>query len=138
MKSLKLIIAGIALIFSGIVQAQVSVTIGTPPPWGPAEASGVRFYYLPDIEMYFDVNTAEYVYFSGGTWIHTRELPPAYRGHDLYREYKVPLRDYHGDSPWERHEEHHKSYPKGYNHGHYQKTFGEHPGKGDHDDHDKH
>jgi hypothetical protein len=65
MKPLKLAIAGVAIIFSGLLSAQVAVTIGTPPPWGPAEAPGIRFYYLPDIQMYFDVNTGEYVYFSG-------------------------------------------------------------------------
>jgi hypothetical protein len=130
MKTLKLIIAGIALIFSSTTQAQVSVTIGTPPPWGPAEAAGVRFYYIPDIGVYFDVNAGEYVYYSGGTWVHAHELPPAYGHYDLYRGYKVPLREYHGEHPWENHAVYIKTYPKGYNHGHYQKTFGER-----HDDH---
>jgi len=139
MKTLKLVITGIALILSGIMQAQVSVTIGTPPPWGPSEAAGVRFYYLPDIQMYFDVNTGEYVYNSGGAWIHTRDLPARYHDYDLYKAYKVPLRDYHGEKPWENHRDYHKNYPKGYHKGEYQKPFKE---RGDedhgHDDHDKH
>jgi len=128
MKTLKLMIAGIVLIFAGGLQAQVSVTIGTPPPWGPAEATGVRFYYMPDIGVYFDVNTGEYVYLSHGAWIHAHELPGVYRHYDLYTGYKVPLRDYHGERPWENHAVYVKSYPKGYNHGQYQKTFGERPG----------
>lgn len=133
MKTVRLIIAGIAILISGILPAQVAVTI-TPPPWGPAEAPGIRFYFIPDIDVYFDVNTGEYVYFSNGAWIHAHELPPAYRHYDLYKAYKVPLRDYHGETPWEKHDDHHKAYPKGYKHGEHQKTFGERP----HDDHDKH
>ena len=130
MKTLKLTIAAIALILSGALQttrAQVSVTIGTPPPWGPAEASGIRFYYIPDIGVYYDVNTGDYVYFSEGAWIHAHELPLAYRHFDLYRGYKVPLRDYHGERPWENHRVFVKSYPKGYNHEMHQKTFRERP-----------
>jgi len=125
MKTLKLVIAGIAIFFSGLLSAQVSVTVGTPPPWGPAEASGIRFYYMPDIQMYFDVNSGEYVYFSGGTWVHTTTLPARYRHYDFYKEYKVPLRDYHGEHPWENHGAYHKSYPKGYHKGEYQKPFEE-------------
>jgi hypothetical protein len=131
MKNMKLIIGGFFIVLAGMLSAQVSVTIGTPPPWGPAEASGIRFYYIPDIQTYYDVNTGEYVYFSGGVWVHTRELPPAYRHYDLYGGYKVPLRDYHGERPWEGYKEHHKSYPRGYNRGQHQKTFGERP----HDEH---
>jgi hypothetical protein len=133
MKTLRLVIAGIALILSGTlqtIQAQVSITIGTPPPWGPAEASEVRFYYIPDIEVYFDVNTGEYIYLSDGAWIRANSLPPAYRDYDLYGAYKVPLREYRGEKPWENHGEYHKNYPKGYYKGHHQKTFKENPGKG--------
>jgi hypothetical protein len=136
MRTLKLAIAGIVLLFSGLLHAQVSVTIGTPPPWGPAEAAGTRFYYLPDIQMYFDVNTGEYVYYSGGAWIHTRDLPARYHNYDFYKAYKVPLRDYKGEKPWENHKEYHKNYPKDYHKGEYQKPFKERPGDPDHhDDH---
>jgi hypothetical protein len=137
MKTLRLIIAAIALMLFGALQtthAQISVTIGTPPPWGPAEAPGIRFYYLPDIEVYFDVNTGEYIYLSDGAWIRARNLPRAYADYDLYGAYKVPLREYHGERPWDNHRDYHKNYPRGYNKGHYQKTNGERPDK-DHKDH---
>jgi hypothetical protein len=123
MKTLKLAIAGMAILFSGIVTAQVAVTVGTPPPWGPSEASGIRFYYIPDIQMYYDVNSGEYAYYSGGAWVHTTVLPARYKSYDFYKAYKVPLRDYHGDRPWENHTAYHKSYPKSYHRGEYQKPF---------------
>jgi hypothetical protein len=141
MKQLKLIVAGLLLVLAGTMHAQVSlnVQVGTPPAWGPAEASGVRYYYLPDIHMYYDVNSSSYIYLSHGNWIHATSVPYAYRNYDFYGAYKVSLNDYHGERPYEHYDDHRKSYPKGYNHGREQKTYGERPGKG-HSDHgdDKH
>jgi hypothetical protein len=142
MKKLKLLIGGLLLVLAGTMQAQVVVTatIGNPPPWGPADGVGVRFYYIPDIQAYYDVTDSRYVYMSGGRWIHSSNLPHRYRNYDLYGGQKVALRDYHGEKPYENYRDHQKNYPKGYNHGHEQKTFGERPhgddGHGDHG-HDK-
>ena len=57
MKKLKLIAVGIVLLVSSSIQAQVSlsVNIGTAPSWGPAGYSNVDYYYLPDIEAYYDI-----------------------------------------------------------------------------------
>ena len=57
MKTLKLVVLGIVLIFAGATQAQISVrfNIGSPPAWGPAGYSDVRYYYLPDVQAYYDV-----------------------------------------------------------------------------------
>ena len=46
--------------FSGyLLQAQFSLSVhfGPPPPWGPAGYASVRYYYLPDIEAYYDVQS---------------------------------------------------------------------------------
>jgi hypothetical protein len=135
MKKSRLIIGGLLLILAGVLHAQVGVNIvvGTPPAWGPAESSGVRFYYLPEIEAYYDVNTSNYIYMSGGRWIHATNLPPAYRNYDVYGGYKVMLNGYHGERPYDNFREHQRSYPRGYNKGHAQKTYGERPGnRGEH------
>lgn len=129
------------LIFCGTVQSQVSVSInfGAPPSWGPAESSGVRFYYLPDIQVYYDVSSGNYIYFSDGRWIQSSYLPASYGSYDLYGGYKVMLRDYHGERPYEHFEENRRSYPHGYNRGQPQKTYGERPGRGNSGDKkDKH
>jgi hypothetical protein len=136
MKTIKLMIAGLLFVLSGTLQAQVSVSIniGTPPQWGPAESSSARFYYLPDIEVYYDINTSNYIYFSDGRWVSAAYLPSSYGDYDLYGAYKVTLVDYHGERPYESFDAHKKSYPKGYNHGHSQKTRGERPHKDNSDD----
>lgn len=86
------LIAG-ALIISKPVstQAQISVNvnIGSQPAWGPSGYNHVDYYYLPDIESYYDVSTNQYIYQDGGRWIFANNLPPRYRGYDLYSGYKV-------------------------------------------------
>jgi hypothetical protein len=131
MKQLKLIIIGLLLVFSGVTKAQVgiNISIGTPA-WGPAERSEARFYYLPDIDVYYDRNTSYYIYLSGGNWIHAATLPYEYRNYDLYGAYKVTLNDYHGERPYDNYKEHQRDYPRGYNRGHDQKTYGERPSRG--------
>ena len=131
MKALKYIILGIGLIFASESQAQLSVNvnIGTPPLWGPSGYSDVRYYYLPDVEAYYDVNTSRFIYFSGNTWVHRRYLPKQYRNYDLYNGYKVVMTDYRGNAPYTYYKQHKVKYAKGYK-GSYQKTYGNKPGNG--------
>ncbi len=139
MKKIRLLIGGLLLVIAGTtVHAQVSVQIGVTPAWGPAESSGVRYYYLPDIEAYYDVNDGTYIYMNGGKWRHSRDLPAAYANYDLYGGYKVMLNDYHGERPYDNFRSHRRSYPKGYNRGHEQKTYGHRPDKGEHHDEGNH
>ncbi|WP_026715124.1 hypothetical protein [Flavobacterium daejeonense] len=125
MKTLKLIIAGFLLFISSNSQAQVAVNvnIGTPPAWGPVGYSNVEFYYLPDIECYFDIHLSQFIYFNNGRWVRTKYLPRPYRNYDLYNGYKVVLTDYHGKTPYKYFKTHKAKYYKGYK-GKPQKTIG--------------
>lgn len=116
MRTFKLIVLGFLLIFAGSTQGQLSVNVhvGSPPAWGPAGYNSVRYYYLPDIEAYYDVRNKMFIYFSGNTWIHRSYLPARYKNYDLYRGYKVVLKDYHGDSPYTHFKENKFNYAKGY------------------------
>ncbi|MGZ9736487.1 hypothetical protein [Flavobacterium sp. GNP002] len=126
MKTLKLIIAGIILFASAnTMQAQVSVNvnIGSPPAWGPVGYSSVDYYYLPDIQAYYDIRATQFIYFGGGKWIRSRNLPTQYRNYNLYNGYKVVLNDYHGSSPYSNFNTHKVRYYKGYK-GKPQKSIG--------------
>jgi hypothetical protein len=126
MKTLKLIIAGIILLASAnTMQAQVSVNVnlGSPPAWGPAGYSAVDYYYLPDVESYYDVRATQFIYFNGGKWIRSRNLPNQYRNYNLYNGYKVVLNDYHGSRPYSNFKTHKAKYYKGYK-GKPQKSIG--------------
>lgn len=131
MKTLKLITIGILLLFAGASKAQVSVNvnIGSPPLWGPVGYTEVRYYYLPDVEAYYDVQTSMFIYFGGGVWVRNAYLPAIYRDYDLYSGYKVVMVDYRGNTPYYNFKEYKVKYAKGY-HGGPQKTIGQNPGRG--------
>jgi len=116
MKTLKLIAVGIILLVSSSIEAQISVNvnIGSPPAWGPSGYSSVEYYYLPDIQAYYDIRATQFIYFGGGRWIRSRNLPHQYRNYDLYNGYKVVLNDYHGSRPYSHYKEHKVKYYRGY------------------------
>jgi len=125
MKTLKLIALGIILFASSTIHAQVSVNvnIGSAPAWGPSGYSNVDYYYLPDVEAYYDIRATQFIYLNGGTWTRSRYLPGPYRNYNLYNGYKVVLNDYHGSRPYSNFKSHKVKYYKGY-HGKPQKSIG--------------
>ncbi len=133
MKILKFIAIGIGigLFFASEMQAQISVNlnVGTPPLWGPSGYSDARYYYLPDVDSYYDVQSQRFIYYSGNTWVHRKSLPNQYRNYDLYNGYKVVLTDYRGKAPYTYYKQHKVKYAKGYR-GAPQKNIGNRPGNG--------
>ncbi|HEY5325692.1 MAG TPA: hypothetical protein VIJ27_01725 [Mucilaginibacter sp.] len=79
----------------------IGVNIGSQPDWGPVGYHHVRFYYLPDIDAYYDVNAHQYVYNDNNVWVHGETLPPSYGNFDKYHSYKVVLNQ---RNPWEHQE----------------------------------
>ncbi|MFO7673353.1 MAG: hypothetical protein R6V74_06585 [Lutibacter sp.] len=130
MKAIKYILLGIGLIFANESQSQITVNIGSPPQWGPSGFSNVRYYYLPDVNSYYDVQTSRFIYYSGNSWVHRKTLPTQYRNYDLYNGYKVVMTDYRGNAPYTFYKQHKIKYAKGYR-GAPQKSIGNRPGNGD-------
>jgi hypothetical protein len=126
MKTLKLIAVGIIFLVSSSIQAQVSVSlnIGTAPSWGPSGYSQAEYYYLPDVQAYFDIRASQFIYFGSGKWVRSRYLPRQYRNYDLNSGYKVVLNDYHGNRPYTNFHKDRKKYYKGYRVGN-QRTIGQ-------------
>lgn len=117
MKTLKIITLATFLLFaSNAMQAQVSINVnlGTQPSWGPVGYSSVNYYYIPDVQAYYDVRSTQFIYLNGGTWIRSSRLPQQYRNYDLNRGYKVVLNDYHGTRPYSQYNYHKQKYYKGY------------------------
>lgn len=125
MKTLKQIVFVIAILTSFSLKAQVSVNvnIGSPPQWGPAGYDGERYYYLPDVECYYDVQQSTFIYYERNVWVRRTYLPNRYRNYDLYNGYKVVINNYRGDSPYTNFKDHKMKYAKGYRGGP-QKTIG--------------
>lgn len=117
MKKLKLVVLAAVLFFtSNAIQSQVSINVnlGVQPSWGPVGYSSVDYYYIPDVQAYYDVRATQFIFLNGGTWIRSSRLPQQYRNYDLNRGYKVVLNDYHGTRPFSQFKFHKQKYYKGY------------------------
>lgn len=116
MKILKLITFGFIFLMFSSVEAQVSVNvqIGSPPSWGPSGYKNVNYYYLPDVQAYYDIRASQFIYLSSGKWYKSSHLPKQYRNYDLYKGYKVVLTDYRGNRPFMYFNDHKAKYHKGY------------------------
>jgi hypothetical protein len=135
MKTLKILTIGIMMLFaSNSMNAQVSinVNIGSQPSWGPAGYDYVDYYYLPDIQAYYDIRATQFIFLSRGHWVRSRYLPRQYRNYDLNHGYKVVLNDYHGSRPYANYRYDKVKYHKGYR-GTPQRSIGNRGN--DHDDH---
>lgn len=86
-----------ALLFNSETKAQVrigvNVNIGTRPSWGmPGNYAG-DYYYMPEIDVYYDIPRRQFIYLQGTNWVFANELPYMYRGYDLNRGYKVVINE---------------------------------------------
>ena len=82
----KLLFFGIPLFFVFAMQAQDSPNknLTSPPLWGPAGYSDVRYYYLPDVESYYDIYASQFVCNIDGEWLHRKRLLSPNKNYDLY------------------------------------------------------
>ncbi|MGK4568650.1 hypothetical protein [Flavobacterium sp. 3HN19-14] len=110
-KTLKFIILGVGLLIATSAQSQVSVSvnIGTRPDWAPAAPVAVNYYYLPDVDSYYDVRESRYIYYGGGRWNRVVSLPAHYN-YNPYRGRTIVLTDYHGNTPYKLHKIHKTRY----------------------------
>jgi hypothetical protein len=126
MKTIKIITLVAVLFFASNTmnaQVNVNVNIGTAPAWAPAASPSVEYYYIPDIQCYYDVRATQFIYLNNGAWIRSRNLPNQYRNYDLNRGYTVVLNDYHGARPYANYKYDKVKYHKGYR-GNSQKAVG--------------
>jgi hypothetical protein len=78
-------------------QISVSFNLGVQPAWGPTGYDYVENYYMPDIDVYYNVPTHRYYYDEGGRWIYSLNLPSRYGHFDLYNSHKVVINE---SNPW--------------------------------------
>ncbi len=83
------------------------------PSWGPAYYQGVRYYYLPDIETYYDLSSQEFIYLNNGQWTYSAYLPTIYSGFDLNNCFTIEL-NANIYQPWMHHQYYVSHYPRYY------------------------
>ncbi len=75
------------------VNAQININLTAQPAWGPVGYDRVDYYYLPDVDAYYSVPKRQFIYADGGKWVFANNLPPAYRGYNLYTGHKVVINE---------------------------------------------
>ncbi len=94
----------ILLFMAGNANAQISINLGfnfeSQPIWGPTGYDHVDYYYLPDIEVYYNVPQRRFFYYERGIWVSGSSLPYRYRNYDFYNSYKVVVNE---RSPYRNH-----------------------------------
>ena len=85
----------------------------TNPSWAPAYSPGVRYYYLPDIETYYDLSNRDFIYLNNGQWLFSNNLPYMYSDYDLNSGFAIYLNNgvY---QPWMHHQYYVSNYPRYY------------------------
>ncbi|GEM_PF-3267919 len=83
-----------------------------PPPWAPPydNLSRIRYYYLPDCGIYYDVWEGMFWYPEGTIWVSSAFVPALCPALDLYTAFIVLL-DFHVSRPWLRDGYYHRNYP---------------------------
>ena len=101
------LIGAVALLAAPQAQAQVGVNINIGAPgWGPRVPYGTQYYYIPEIDGYYDLYSQQYIVFQDGYWV---PLPQLY-GYDPYLFHPVAIQ-YRGREPWEYVRLHRDRYP---------------------------
>ena len=72
-------------------QSYKTSTLSFQPLWGPSGFKVASYYYLPDIDIYYDVTAKQFIHLEEGEWIFSRALPEQFKDYDLYNGYKVVL-----------------------------------------------
>lgn len=107
--TLSIVLMSSVFTFSTAQNINVNINLDKQPAWGPTGHDYVEYYYFPDLDVYFDVNSSLFYYSSGSKWISNRYLPDKYNKYDLYSLYKVVI---NGNQPWKNNKTHKKEYSK--------------------------
>ncbi|MCC3153730.1 hypothetical protein Q3A66_01335 [Hymenobacter sp. BT770] len=100
------LLSAFALAAAPAAQAQVGVSINIgSPAWGPPAPYGAQYYYIPEIDGYYDLYAQQYIVYQDGYWV---PLPQLY-GYDPYQFHPVVI-EYRGREPWRQLDYYHSRY----------------------------
>ena len=75
------------------------------PAWGPAAPAGAQYYYVPEIDGYYDLAARHYIVQRNGRWVPVAAVP----GYSPSSFHPVVV-DYRGRQPWAQYRDHHARY----------------------------
>lgn len=80
-------------------------------PVDPTTNCVLRYYYFPNMEAYYDIKNNVYHYQKDKNWVVSTELPTYYGGYSLFKNERVYITDYEGDTPEQFIKKHRKAFP---------------------------
>ena len=83
------------------------------PQWAPPFYAGARYYYLPDLETYYDLSENEFIFLDHGRWVYSKNIPSMYVDYDLNDCFTVVL-NVNIYRPWMHHQYYVSHYPRYY------------------------
>lgn len=90
------LLSGLLLATAPAARAQVNINVNVGrPAWGPAVPQGAQYYYIPEVDGYYDLYAQQYIVLRNGRWLPVAALS----GYDPYQFHPVVL-DYRGRQPW--------------------------------------
>jgi hypothetical protein len=75
------------------IRINANINIGSQPLWGPVGYDYVDYYYLPDVDVYYNVPQRRFIYLDGGRWIFAASLPTRFGNINLYSVPKVVINE---------------------------------------------
>ncbi|TDN36678.1 hypothetical protein E4631_13965 [Hymenobacter sp. UV11] len=100
------VFAAFAALAAPAAQAQVSINAQFGhPAWGPAAPAGAQYYYVPEIDGYYNLAARNYVVQRNGRWMTMATVP----GYNTANFHPVVV-DYRGREPWQQYRDHHARY----------------------------
>jgi hypothetical protein len=91
------------------------------PQWGPSYYDGTRYYYLPDIESYYDIYTREFIFLNQAQWIFSPYLPSIYPDFNLNNSFVVVVNS-NMYQPWMHHQYYVSHFPRYYYRDYYDRS----------------
>jgi hypothetical protein len=93
MKALRIFLTGITLFLISAINAQDTAIANTCtlPEWNSVAKADVRYFYLPELGIFYDVNSTMFIYNNGKGWIHQATLPEKNSGYDLFCCQKIMI-----------------------------------------------
>ena len=91
------------------------------PQWAPSYYGGTRYYYLPDIESYYDIYTREFIYLNRAQWIYSPYLPSIYPDYNLNNSFVVVVNS-NMYQPWMHHQYYVSHFPRYYYRDYYDRS----------------
>jgi hypothetical protein len=90
------------------IHVHVSINIDIQPAWGPSGYDYAEYYYIPELNIYYDVTHRLFYYLDRMRWVSAMFLPVEYSYYDFYSLYKVVINNVF--EPWRYNRNHRHLY----------------------------